>query len=537
MAGSLIIQNAKCWTGDSRQQWIGSVTLHEGRVVHHHHAIGHDSPKVPIIDARGRFVSPGLIDSHLHLLNGGKTLTRLDLSRVSSREEFETLIAAAHARIPADEWLIGWGWSQENWGGAMPDRSWLRAAHDRPVVCHRMDIHAAVVNDAVLRRCDLRTDPPGGKIGRDASTNQPNGLMIESAAWQLVNPLIPEPDLAQRRDILLQAQKHAHSFGLTTVGSMEFIADVRDVFAPLRDQLTLRCRITQMDRAWPMGFDFARAFPNDDRLAVIGCKAFIDGTLGSRTARMLADYADDPVGSVDPAGPAALNPQGGDNRGMFVELAAEGGGHLLDWAKGVAAAGLSPSMHAIGDEAVRLALDVLDGIDPACRPRIEHAQHIDDSDFARFRGGRIASMQPLHKADDGRSVQRRLGQHRVAGTFAFRRLKDAGARLAFGSDWPVVTCDPMPGMRAAITGLTLEGKAFAADQNLTVEETLRAYTVDAAYALGVDDGGTLTPGHLGDLVIWDCDPFTADWVHAPPRITMTIVGGRVVYDAEQRCQV
>jgi len=465
-----------------------------------------------VIDAAGRMVTPGLIDAHLHLLNGGKTLSRLDLSKVRSRDGFESLIAVAHRNLPPDEWLIGWGWSQENWGGAMPDKSWLRAAGDRPVVCHRMDIHAALVNDAVLQRCDLRNDPPGGRIGRDERTGQANGLMIEAAAWQLVNPLIPEPDIERKQQTLLDAQHHAHSFGLTTVGSMEFIADVREVFEPLRDQLTLRCRITQMDRAWPMSFDFARKFPNDDHLAVIGCKAFIDGTLGSRTARMLADYSDDP-----------------GNCGMFVELAADG--LLVEWAKAVADAGLSPSMHAIGDAAVHLALDALDQVDPARRPRIEHAQQIDPADLARFRNGRIASMQPLHKADDCRYARRRLGDERLAGTFAFRSLKNAGAMLAFGSDWPVVTCDPVPGMRAAITGLTLDGDVFAPEQNLTVEETLRAYTVDAAFALGMDDGGMLAVGNLGDLVIWDRDPFQIDWHHEAPNVAKTVVAGTVVYDA------
>jgi len=523
MAGSLFVHNARIWTGDPSRPWANSITLVDGRIAALDERAGADNRRRCVIDAAGQVVTPGLIDSHMHLLNGGKTLSRLDLSKVRSREEFEAKIAAAHDRLPPDEWLIGWGWSQENWGGEMPDKFWLRAAGDRPVVCTRMDIHAALVNDVVLRLCDLRNDPPGGKIGRDDARGggggggggEPNGLMIESAAWQLVNPLIPEPDTERKRQILLDAQRHAHSFGLTTVGSMEFIADVREVFEPLRDQLTLRCRITQMDRAWPMSFDFARGFANDDGLAVIGCKAFIDGTLGSRTARMLVEYADDP-----------------GNCGMFVELAADG--HMLDWAKAVADAGLSPSMHAIGDAAVRLALDVLDAVDPTRRPRIEHAQQIDPADIARFGHGRIASMQPLHKADDCRYVRRRLGDARLAGTFAFRSLKAAGASLAFGSDWPVVTCDPVPGMRAAISGLTLDGEFFAPEQNLSIEETLRAYTVDAAFALGMKDGGMLTLGNLGDLVIWDRDPFTADWINAPPRVMTTIVGGTVVYDANPR---
>ncbi|MHC5024221.1 MAG: amidohydrolase, partial [Planctomycetota bacterium] len=244
---------------------------------------------------------------------------------------------------------------------------------------------------------------------------------------------------------------------------------------------------------------------------VIGYKAFLDGTFGSGTARMLAEYADDP-----------------GNRGLFVELAHDG--HLLDWARAVAAAGLSPSLHAIGDEAVRLALDVIDAIGLDARPRIEHAQNIDRADLPRF-DGVFASMQPLHKADDGRSLARRLGPDRLDGAFAFRRLQDAGARLAFGSDWPVVSCDPIAGIRAAVTGLTMDGEPCLVDQNLSVGEALVAYTRGAAACLGVDDAGMLRSGGLADLVLLDSDPFTADWTLAPPRVLLTIAGGRVVYDA------
>jgi predicted amidohydrolase YtcJ len=294
------------------------------------------------------------------------------------------------------------------------------------------------------------------------------------------------------------------------VGTMEYADDLLGVYAPLRQRLTLRCRVTLLDRRWPMDFDVGRGFAGDERLAVIGYKAFVDGTLGSHTARMLAEYADDP-----------------GNRGMLVELAAAG--DLPAWAAGVVACGLSPSMHAIGDEAVRVALDVVELIDAGVRPRIEHAQQIDDGDLPRF-AGVIASMQPLHKADDGRYLERRLGQDRLAGSYAFRRLLEAGAHLAFGSDWPVVSCDPLAGIRAAVTGLTADGQAFLPEQNLTVEEALRAYTSGAAYALRLDDAGVLRPGALGDLVMFDRDPFSADWADAPPRVILTIAGGRIVHD-------
>jgi predicted amidohydrolase YtcJ len=229
---------------------------------------------------------------------------------------------------------------------------------------------------------------------------------------------------------------------------------------------------------------------------------------------MLADYSDDP-----------------GNRGLLLELAADG--HLHEWIQLVAENGLSPSMHAIGDEAARTALAAIESLSPearrSVRPRIEHAQQIDPADIPRF-AGVIASMQPLHKADDARYLARRVGAQRTRGSFAFRCLLDAGAILAFGSDWPVVSLDPMLGMRAAITGLTLDGQPFGVDQNLAVEESLRAYTRDAAYCLHMDDAGVLREGMRGDCVMFDVDPFTADWVNRPPRVVMTIARGKVVFD-------
>jgi len=537
MVSPLVITGGNVWTGWTECPVAGSVTVRGDRISALDEptragGAGAGGPRGPgepgdsVIDVGGGTVIPGLIDAHVHLLLGGRSLRRLDLAGVRDRAGFEAAVGRRHAELPGGEWLIAGGWSQEHWPGhRMPDKSWLAATGDRPVVCYRQDLHAALVNDAVLRLCgvDPRAPgsadelPEGGRIERDAQSGEATGLMLESAAWRLVNPLIPDLGPGERRAAFEAAQSHLLERGLTAVGSMEYRRDVEAVYGPARDRdaLDVRMRITILDRAWPMEFDFGATFAGDEWLDVIGYKAFVDGTLGSRTAFMLDDYDDAP-----------------GNRGMLLEIAAEG--HLEAWARGVCASGLSPSIHAIGDGAARMALDAVEAavrVTPgAPPPRIEHAQQIDLADVGRFRGV-IASMQPLHRAEDGPYAPRRVGETRLAGSFAFRRLLDAGATLAFGSDWPVVSCDPMAGIRAAVTGLTVEGAVFGADQNLSVEEALRAYTSGAARALGMKDAGVIRPGGLADFVVLDRDPLTADWIADPPQVRMTIVGGRVRYDS------
>ena len=547
---SLGLINARIWTADRSNPWADCLRAEEGTI----RSIGDERDARGadrVIDCGGRFVSPGLIDTHTHFVMGGESLGQLDLSRVRSRGAFEEAIEDRASNMEGSEWLIAHGWHDENWGGGMPERSWLRSAGERPCVAYRMDSHVCVVNDSVLRLIDVPDhDPPGGRIGRDAR-GAPNGLFYESAAWEIINPAIPPLSISAKRQAAMAAQTHAHELGLTTMGSMEYARTVADVLDPIRDELSIRLRITLLDRTLPIDFSFAESFENDDHLAVIGFKAFLDGTLGARTAKMLRDYDDDP-----------------GNDGLWVELAASG--ELQAWFDEVRARGFQPAMHAIGDAAVRLALDVVarvprldpkgkpcdratgqrsqfdqrsaparlasgEAVAPSSeiRPRIEHAQQIDPADLPRF-AGVIASMQPLHRADDGRFILKRVGRDRLPGFFPFRSLLDSGATLAFGSDWPIVTCDPMPGIRAAVTGLTLEHQPVNEDETILIDDVLRAYTIDAAGALRFDHrAGRIAHGMLADLAVWDRDPFRIDWSNDPlPRIVRTMVGGRVVFEKE-----
>jgi len=542
MAATLAIRNARLWTADDGHPWARSLVIRDGVIdAIDDEALVRRADRV--IDAGGRTITPGLIDTHTHFVMGGESLGHLDLSPVRSRPEFEAAIARRHGEMTDEErrsgprstdaasrmrWLRAFGWSQENWGGEMPDKSWLSAAGTRPVVAYRMDSHVCLVNDAVLEQCDLDRSIDGGRVERD-SRGEPTGLMIEAAAWSIVNPVVPPSSVESKRAALRRAREHALSLGLTTVGSMEYERDVREVYEPIRDELSVRVRLTLLDRTPPIDFSFAESFKNDDRLAVIGFKTFIDGTLGSRTARMLADYADEP-----------------GNRGMWCEFAASA--ELDAWIDEVVRRGFQPSMHAIGDAAARRALDAIDslthargdarGCDSAAdrrgvasRPRIEHAQTLHTDDIRRFRNV-IASMQPFHRADDGRYARRRLGEARMPGFFAFRSLKRAGAILAFGSDWPIVSLDPLLGIRAAVTGLLNDGKTLMHEETLSTQEAMLAYTLDAAHALGFDDQvGSIDVSKRADLAVFDRDPFAADWRDGAPRIQATLSGGVVRFDS------
>ena len=386
------------------------------------------------------------------------------------------------------------------------------------MVAYRADLHAAVVNAAVLQRIDVDAPIAGGDVVRDPRDGQPTGLLVEAALWERVNPLVPAPAPARLRDAVLDAQRRAHQAGLTTVGSMEYARDVDSILEPLRDALTVRMRVTLLDRAWPLDLALATARRGDDQLGVIGFKAFLDGTLGSRTARLLDPYADAP-----------------EQRGLWVELAAAEDDRLEAWIELVASHGWQPAMHAIGDAAVRRALELIERLDDATRaavrPRIEHAQQIHASDRARC-AGQWLSMQPLHRATDARIAAARLGAARLDGSFPFRTLIETGATLAFGSDWPVVSFDPMASIRAAVTGAAIDGSPFVAHEAIDVDTALRATTRDAARALHLDDVGMLEVGAVADLVILDQDPNAIDWARSTPSVRETIAGGRTVFNAD-----
>ena len=462
------------------------------------------------IDCRGQFAVPGFVDAHLHLTLASIGLSKVDLSACASRVGFESRIAAGAASLPAGAWLEAQGWDEASWGGELPDSSWLQAAGDRPAVAYRMDIHACVINDVLLRQIAregaLDADLPGGTIVRDGS-GAPTGLLLEQAAWQIVNPRVPVPEATRRQAALLLGVSQLLGYGVTAVGSMEYAREVREVLMPVaRMPVPMpTVAVTLLDRTLPLDLSIARELHVPGRLRVIGAKSFADGTLGSRTAAMLEPYA------------------GTRSCGSLIEHAQVG--TLIEWMQQVAAAGLSPSVHAIGDAAVRATLDAADaaGI-PRSILRIEHLQTLADADVPRLAGA-FASMQPLHAASDMPGAAERVGGHRTRLLFRYADIARAGATLAFGSDWPVVPPDPIRAMRSAITGRADDGHVYGTAL-ISPEDALVAHTEGAARCLGLwPQCGTLAPGARADIALLDADPLRCDWDAKPPRVCGVILGG------------
>ncbi len=533
----LVVSNAKIWTPRQARdgEWMGARDGRIGGVASGPIPATIPDPTRVHIDAGGRRVLPGLIDTHVHLGNAAADLRRINLRDAKSREELLEILQAASRDMRPDDWVIGSRWSSESWPDQRPpDADEIdKAVGGRKAALIRMDGHMLLASRAALNAAgigkDGPPDPPGGKIGR-LPGGEPDGGVYEQAMG-MIERLVPEPTRDERIALLRKAIAAANAVGITRVGAIEDRETLELLAAMDHEQpLTLRIHATVWDgeastvEEWLPTLEWAAANKQlSPNIRVIGFKAYMDGSLGSRTAWQSAPYLDDPH---DPG-----------NDGM--PLAMAGDGTLRDLIVKGAAMGLQPAVHAIGDRANHTLLDWYErALTPeqrtALRPRVEHAQHLLPEDIARFaRLGVVPSMQPYHKADDGRYAEQRLGAARCETSYAFRDLVDAKAMLAFGSDWPVVDVNPFLGVAAAVNARTLDGKTFVPGQSIGVEEALLRYTLIAAWALHSEPRtGSLSEEAPADFVIVEPDPF-----HTPPerlgevRVRTTVFGGRVVYDA------
>jgi len=469
------------------------------------------------------FVVPGFIDSHIHFLSGGLGLSSVQLRDARSPAEFTRRIGEFARGVPAGTWIRNGDWDHEQWGGELPRREWIdRETPNHPVWVRRLDGHMALANSAAMRAAGVTretSDVDGGTIVRDAS-GEPTGILKDNAQ-SLIDRAAPAFSVSELDAALDAAMRFVAAQGVTSVHHMGTWDDLA-VFERAHDARRLSTRIyaaVPID-SWERLREYVATHGRGDAWLKIGAlKGFVDGSLGSHTAAMLEPFTDAP-----------------DDRGLFVNTIDD----LYRWTKGADAAGLHLIVHAIGDLANRTQLDIYERVIAEHAPRdrrfrIEHAQHLSAADVPRFAAlGVIASMQPYHAIDDGRWAERVIGAERAKLTYAARSLLDAGARIAFGSDWHVAPPTPLEGIHAAVTRRTLDGlrpDGWVPEQRITVEEALRAYTRDAAFAsYSEQETGTLERGKLADFVMIDRDLTRVgpDELNGA-RVVMTVVGGQVVY--------
>jgi predicted amidohydrolase YtcJ len=527
----IAVVNARVWTGDARRPWADALVAAGGRIVQ----VGSSAEarklagsSTRVVDAGGALVVPGFIDAHVHFIEGGFRLSSVQLRDARTPAEFARRIADFAATVPAGTWIVGGDWDHEQWGGELPRREWIDSVTPHhPVWVSRLDGHMALANSAAIRLAGIDASTPdvaGGTVVR-GERGEPAGVFKDNA-MSLVEAVVAEPSDELKMRALEAAMRHVAEQGVTSVQHMGGWDDLAIFDRAHREgRLSTRIYAAVPIATWERLRDrVARHGRGDGWLRVGALKGFMDGSLGSHTAAMLEAFSDTPSDS-----------------GFFVVQPAQ----MKAWIAGADAAGLHPVIHAIGDRANRVLLDIFEEVarENGARDRrfrVEHAQHLHPDDVPRFaRLGVVASMQPYHAIDDGRWAEKVIGAERVRGTYAFRWLLDAGARLAFGSDWYVAPPTPLEGIYAAVTRRTLDDAnpgGWVPEQRITAEEALRAYTAGAAHASFEErEKGILARGMLADFVILDRD-FTriAPEDIRDARVLMTVVGGEVVFERGSR---
>lgn len=534
VSADLVLVNAKIWTVDQAKPEAEALAVWNGQIL----AVGSDAdikklvgPKTKVIDAGGKRALPGFYDSHVHLLGGGQQLARVELKDCADEAEFGKRLKAFDDKTPSERWMLGGNWDHDRaFGGKLPTAEVLdKYVKNRPVFLRRYDGHMGLANSVALKMAGITAttkDPDGGVIGRLADGKTPSGILKDNA-MDLLDKLIPEPSEDEIAEAVKAACAALAENGVTSVQDMDGSSPAtrRTLFKVLqrlanKGELTVR-----VDLRWPIALHkelttFGAEANFGGWVRVGGVKGYMDGSLGSSTAKMYAPYETD-----------------AKNTGVFVTPPDD----MLALVKSADRGRLSVCIHAIGDEANGRLLDIFAATakangDREHRFRIEHVQHLRPEDYKRFKElGVVASMQPFHVVDDARWAEGRIGKKRCESSYAFRSLLDAGAVLAFGSDWPVVPLDVPAGIDAAVNRRSLDGKypdGWFPAQKITVEEAIAAYTTGSAFgALQEKERGSLTPGKVADFVLLNRDILAKgerDKI-ADTKVTLTVAGGKVVY--------
>lgn len=536
-----VVVNARIYTVNPQQPWAEALAIRGEKIL----AVGstreinrYRGPTTRVIDAQGRLVLPGFTDCHIHFMEGSLGLLHVDLNGAATVREIQKRVSAYAVAHPHDEWILGMGWTYPLFApSGMPDRKILdEVVLRRPVFLEAYDGHTSWANSKALAVAGITLetpDPPNGKIVRDED-GQATGALLEEAGG-LVSKFAPKPSRDERLAALRKGLHEANRVGLVRVHSAGGDFEWLDLYDELRrkGELTVRQYIAyflnppELTPADIEKVEQARRTYRDDWIAAGAVKTMLDGVVEAHTAAMLAPYSDDPTKSGKLFWDSAKYQQ------AIAELDRRG---------------FQIFTHAIGDRAVRLALDAYEQAQTKnhtsdARPRVEHIETITAEDIPRFgRLGVIASFQPLHAYPDDDTLKiwaRNAGPDRAGRAWAWHSIEATGGRLAFGSDWPVVTLSPWPGVQNALTRQTTEGDppgGWLPKERISLEDTIKAYTLGAAIAGRREKTeGSLEAGKLADLIVLSQNLF-----EIPPNQTgktevmLTMVGGRVVYESPGR---
>ncbi len=532
-SADLLIVNAHIVTMDAKRPAATAMGIQGDRIVW----VGDTGsaqrrfPGTRAVDLQGATVLPGIIDAHTHLIELGKSLVRLNLKDVATAQEAVERVKQRVSSAAPNEWILGWGWDEGRWATHYPDNQALsEASPNNPVLLVGLHTFAAWANKRALQLAGITKDtkdPPSGRILRDEKTGEPTGVLLNHAQ-DLVERKIPPMTLEQTKQALELAAQECVHYGLTSVHEARVSGILVDAFRELIRENRLPVRVYAMlDGADPgLVSQWLGRGPEIDpnhRLTIRAFKLFADGALGSRGAALLEPYSDSP-----------------QSNGTFTTPEPE----VYDLTRKSLQRGFQVCTHAIGDAANRMVLDAyahaLADVPRAHDPRlrIEHAQVLSPEDIPRFaKLGIIASMQPVHATSDMGWAEQRLGPQRIKGAYAWRSLLQTGVHMPLSSDFPGETLNPFYGIYAAITRQDAQGNprgGWYPGQRLTLEEALRGYTVEAAYAeFEEQNKGSIEAGKLADFIV-----ISQDITKVPPkeiltiRVRKTFVGGKLVYDGE-----
>lgn len=535
----LVVLHGKVYTENPNQPRAEAVAIREGKIV----AVGADKdieayrgPSTQVIDAQQHMVLPGFTDTHVHFIGGSTALQTIALDTAETVAEIQNRVKIFAAAHPEKKFITGYGWMYPVFGkAALPDKKILDAVvPDRPVILTAYDYHTTWANSKALQLADINRatpNPLNGLIVRDPATGEATGALKESAG-RLVSRLVPPPTHDELLSAVRQGLHEANRLGIVRVHSAGGDGEQVELFDELRrnKELTLRfyfalfAPVPELTPAFLERAEKLRSTHHDEWLAGGAIKFYADGVIESHTAAMLAPYSDDPKLS------GQLNWPPDKLQSAVTEL---------DRRK------FQIFTHSIGDKGIRETLDAYEKAQQQngtkdARHRVEHIEDPDPADIPRFgKLGIIASMQPLHALPNADVLDvwvRNVGPQRAQHAWPWHSIAAAGGRLAFGSDWPVVTLNPWLGIQNLLTRQTTSGNppgGWIPQERLTLDQAIEGYTIGAAYAGKREKTeGSLERGKLGDLIVVSQNLFDV-----PPRdvgkteVLYTVVGGRVVYRA------